>query len=74
MGPLTITCLDKLLHDIAARTDAVLVAATNADAAGDGYAGQLAEMARAAGVRHERLLPDGGHNDWNDLLKARRPR
>ena len=53
---------------------AMLVAATNADAAGDGYAGQLAGLAQAAGVRHERLLPDGGRNDWNDALKARRPR
>ncbi len=69
MGPLTLACLDALLRELAARPGSVLVAATDADQAGDHYAARLAELALAAGVRSERLRPVHGLNDWNDQLK-----
>ncbi len=72
MGPLTLACLDTLLRELAARPDSVLVAATDADQAGDRYAARLAELALAAGVRSERLRPMHGLNDWNDQLKRER--
>lgn len=68
MGPFTLACLELLLQGLAAHPGAVLVAATNADKAGDRYAAQLETMAQAAGVRSERLLPPDGHNDWNQVL------
>ena len=72
MGPLTLACLDALLQDLAGQPEAVLVAATDADAAGERLAARLAERAKAAGVRWERLAPPGGKNDWNDVLVSRR--
>ncbi len=72
MGPQTLACLDALLRDLAAHPAGVLVAATDADAAGERYAQRLAERAEAAGVRWERLVPPAGQNDWNDALKRRR--
>ena len=72
MGPLTLACLEGLLRGIATRPGAVLVAATDADAAGERYAKQLAELAQAAGVRSERLRPPSGHNDWNEHLQTKR--
>ena len=72
MGPPTVACLDALLLELAGRPGSVLVAGTDADAPGCRYAARLAEMAGVAGVRSERLLPPGGHNDWNDMLVARR--
>ncbi len=47
----------------------VLVAATDADAAGERYAAHLAEIAQAAGLRSERFVPSGGPKDWYDALK-----
>ena len=72
MGPLTITGLELLLQGLAAHRDGVLVQATDNDPQGDRYAGHLAELARAAGVRSERLLPPGGLADWNDVIKKGR--
>ncbi len=69
MGPLTLACLDALLRDLASQPEAVLVAATDADEAGERHARRLAERAQAAGVRWERLVPPGGQNDWNDVCK-----
>jgi hypothetical protein len=54
-----------------ASADGVLVVATDNDRAGDRYHAQLAEMAQAAGVRSERLLP-APDQDWNDSLKQGR--
>ena len=68
MGPLTLACLDALLRDLAGQPEAVLVAATDADSAGERHARHLAERAEAVGVRWERLAPSGGQNDWNDAL------
>ncbi len=72
MGPLTLACLDALLQDLAKQPTGVLVAATDADRQGERYAGRLAAMATAAGVRSERLVPPDGRNDWNDILQQGR--
>ena len=72
MGPLTLASLDALLRDLAGQPEAVLVAASDADQAGQHYAQRLAERAQAAGVRSERLTPPNGQNDWNDEIKYRR--
>ena len=72
MGPPTVACLRPLLLELAGRPGGVLAAATDADLPGCRYAAHLAELAEAAGVRSERLLSPGGHNDWNDVLVARR--
>ena len=72
MGPHTITALKSLLQELATRPGSVLVAATDADAAGEHYAHQLVELAAAAGVRSGRILPFGGHKDWNQVVVARR--
>lgn len=71
MGPLTHACLEAELQVLPARSGALLVAATDADAAGERLAARLAELAAAAGVPCERLRPWGGHKDWNDCLRAR---
>ena len=73
MGPATLQALDALLHELAKRADARLVAATDGDLAGDRYALQLAELAAAAGVAAERLRPPRGVKDWNNLLKPAWP-
>ncbi len=72
MGPSTLACLELLLQEMATRPCAVLAAATDADGPGQRHADHLAELAAAAGVRSERLLPPDGRNDWNDVLVARR--
>jgi len=74
MGPLTLACLGQLLQGLAARPEGVLVAATDANAPGERYAAHLAEMAKAAGVRSERLVPPGRQVDWNDVMKQRNGR
>jgi len=74
MGPQTLACLDALLRDLAAQPAGVLVAATDADAAGERYAGHLVAMAEAAGVRSERIVPLDGQKDWNDLLQQNQGR
>jgi len=74
MGPQTLACLEALLQGLAAHPEGVLVAATDADAAGTRYAAHLAGMAEAAGVRSERLVPPGGQKDWNDMVKQRNER
>ncbi len=72
MGPLTLFCLDALLHALAGQPEAVLVAATDADPAGKRHAQRLAAMAEAAGVHSERLVPSSGQKDWNDRLRQGR--
>ncbi len=68
MGPETLRCLDLLLRDLATIPGATLVAATDADRAGDNYAVRLEDMGRAAGVRCERLRPPVDGEDWNGML------
>jgi hypothetical protein len=71
MGPHTLAALQTLLRDLTTRPGSVLVAATDADTAGEHYANQLMEFATAAGVRSGRILPFGGHKDWNQVVVAR---
>lgn len=72
MGPMTLACLDALLQGLVGQPEALLAAATDADAAGKRYAQRLAAMAKAAGVCSERLAPPDGQNDWNDMLRKKR--
>ena len=72
MGPLTLACLDQLLLGLAGQPEAVLVAATDADEAGQRYAQRLAERAGVAGVCWERLAPPGEQNDWTNVSVDRR--
>lgn len=71
MGPQTITCLQQLLVELALQAQGTLVAATDADTAGESYASRLADLAAAADVSFERLVPQG-LKDWNDVLKQGR--
>ena len=57
MGPGTVTALQALLAGLAGEASAQLVAATDADLAGDRYALFLVELAAAAGVDCQRLAP-----------------
>ena len=68
MGPETIKALEALLAERAGRPDARLVAATDADAAGDRYAELLHGLAATANVAAARLRPPAGVGDWNQLL------
>ena len=68
MGPGTITGLEREIAGIASR-GGVVVAATDADPAGEKYAARVAAMAEAAGVVAERAAPSG-YKDWNEALKA----
>ncbi len=72
MGPETLKALDLQLRVNAPLSGAVLVAATDADHAGDGYAARLEGMAEVAGVRFERLRPPVEGEDWNDRLRQGR--
>ena len=69
MGPRTIAALETELTALAARPGAVMIAATDADPAGDKYAAHLAELAAAANVPAQRAVP-AEHKDWNDALRA----
>ena len=71
MGPRTIALLRTLLRGLAPRPDAVLVAAMDADAAGERYAVKLVELALEAGIRSSRIEPFGGCKDWNEVVVAR---
>ena len=76
MGPRTLACLIALLADLAGRPGGVLAIGTDDDRQGERYAKQLAELAAAADVASERVMPPGGHTDWNDALmhtRAARP-
>ena len=74
MGPGTIAALGGLLTELATRTNARMVIATDADKAGERYAILLTDMAADVGVRVKRAQPSDGLKDWNDVLKARRGR
>jgi hypothetical protein len=70
MGPGTVTALQVLLAGLAGEPSAQLVAATDADLAGDRYALFLVELAATAGVDCQRLRPPRGLKDWNDVWRA----
>ena len=68
IGPETIKALDALLAERAGRPEACLVAATDADAAGDHYAELVQGLAKTAGIAAARLRPPADVGDWNELL------
>jgi hypothetical protein len=68
MGPDTIAALEALLAERSTMPAARLVAATDADLAGDRYAGSLRELAMPVGIPAERLRPPRGLKDWNEIL------
>ena len=70
IGPGTILALQDAMSGIEDASNARLVAATDANRAGDRYAGRLSEIAAGAGVAAERLRPIGA-TDWNDILRGR---
>jgi hypothetical protein len=70
VGAGTVTALQALLDHLAGEPAAQLVAATDADLAGDRYAGFLVERAAAAGIDGQRLRPPRGLKDWNDVWRA----
>jgi hypothetical protein len=57
------------LRDLVSRTDAQLIAATDANSQGDAYAERLRALADEVGCQWLRLRPPSG--DWNDVLKER---
>ena len=71
MGPHTLEALKQSLQAVAGQPGALAVAAFDADAPGERYAGFLADMATKAGVPSERLVPPDGWNDWNQVLTRR---
>jgi hypothetical protein len=71
IGPGTQQAIQRLLDAMRHIPNALLVGATDANLAGDRYADHHAETAAAAGVRFQRLRPEG-QIDWNDVLKTGR--
>lgn len=59
----------EALRDLVSRTDAQLVAATDANSQGDAYAERLRLLAEEVGCQWLRLRPPAG--DWNDVLRER---
>ncbi len=70
MGPDTIDALTRLLGALAMQACPRIVAATDADRAGERNASRLQEMAEIAGIPFERCQPPDGHKDWNKFLEA----
>ncbi len=70
IGPGTVSALQDAMRDIAGAPGARLVAATDANRAGDRYAERLSEIAAGTGIPVERLRPIGA-TDWNDILQGR---
>ena len=73
MGPETIVALQQLLQVLSSDRAGMLIAATDADAAGRRHAARLAALATDAAVRFDAILPPDGLNDWNDALRALTP-
>ncbi|RUW29303.1 hypothetical protein EOA37_34405, partial [Mesorhizobium sp. M2A.F.Ca.ET.015.02.1.1] len=65
-APATVAAIRRL----AARNDALLVAATDNNTQGDVYADRLEAVAAEAGCGFQRLRPAAG--DWNEDLCARK--
>ena len=64
-----------MLAERAGLPDTRLVAATDADRAGDRYAELLHALAAAAGIEATRLRPPTDAGDWNEVLvRARQGR
>ena len=70
IGPGTVAALHDTIRAVIPTQDARLVAATDANRAGDCFAERLTEIASEAGMPVERLRPIGAI-DWNDILQGR---
>ena len=70
IGPGTVAALQCAMRVIVGAPGARLLAATDANHAGDRYAERLSEIAAEAGVAIDRMRPIGG-TDWNDILRRR---
>jgi hypothetical protein len=73
IGPGTAQALNALLADLA-KTGGALVIATDADKAGDHHGDRIAALAEKLPIATERLRPQGGLKDWNDVLTSGRRR
>lgn len=71
MGPGTVAALAALL-DEQVLAGGTMVIASDADAAGDRHGKRLEAVASGRVITVARLLPPGGANDWNDVLKSGR--
>ena len=69
MGPATLQCLQEEMAALVARQGGLVIAASDADAAGERYAVRIGELASEAGVPSERAAPVGC-KDWDDVFKA----
>jgi len=70
IGPGTVSALQHAIRAIAGHPGARLVAATDANRAGDRYAERLSEIAAGSGIQVERLRPIHA-TDWNDMLQGK---
>lgn len=70
MGPGTLTALQALCAELAARPGTVVESAADANRAGDRYAERHADIARDAEVAFRRLRPPEGL-DWNEVQQGR---
>ena len=70
IGPGTVSALQGAMRVISGAPGARLVAATDANRAGDRYAERLTAIAAEFGIPVERLRPIGA-TDWNDILRGR---
>jgi hypothetical protein len=70
IGPRTVSALQGAMRVIVGAPGARLVAATDANRAGDRYAERLTEIAAEVGIAVECLRPIGA-TDWNNILQER---
>ena len=70
IGPGTVSALQHAIRAIAGYPGARLVAATDANRAGDRYAERLVEIAAGSGILVERLRPIRA-TDWNDMSQRK---
>ncbi|HEY1935241.1 MAG TPA: DUF3991 and TOPRIM domain-containing protein [Acetobacteraceae bacterium] len=70
IGPGTVSALQHAISAIAGYRGARLVAATDANRAGDRYAERLVEIAAGSGILVERLRPIRA-TDWNDMSQGK---
>lgn len=70
IGPGTVSALQHAISAIAGYPGARLVAATDANQAGDRYAERLVEIAAGSGILVERLRPIRT-TDWNDMSQGK---
>ena len=69
MGPATLQCLQQELTALSTRPGGKVIAASDADPAGERYAVGIAALATEAGLPSQRAAPVGW-KDWDDVLKA----